>query len=466
MDYKLMRRAILICSLSVLAILAMVLWGNREALTGQTKEQASQATANVQESAEQEMLSQSILSSGDLRAFLYDEDFWDDDPLADRLTDDRNAIRVSLIATSIQKDLRLQIVDSNGDLVAGEPFFVTIEDVGQFKDLDRDGIIYISDLSAGDYQVSIDPLDGYHVATSSMKVHVSDTLAYKTIDDIALFIRSESEIDVENDSVNGRDLGEDADSTEITYAYEDLKDEVFGIDVSSHNGDIDWNKVRASGVEFAIIRCGYRGYTSGALVEDSKFIRNIIGAKEAGIKVGIYFFTQAISEVEAVEEASMVVTLCRDYQVDLPIFIDAENTGANGRADGIDGELRTRICVAFCETLENAGYRAGVYSNKYWLNNILDVPQISKYIIWLAQYKAKADYKGDYAFWQYSSNGWIEGITGRVDLDIGNLTYRTMYEAQEETPTPTPTPISEETPTPTTKPQESPEGTGEGAQGN
>ena len=190
-----------------------------------------------------------------------------------------------------------------------------------------------------------------------------------------------------------------------------------GIDVSKHNGNIDWNAVRNSGVSFAIIRCGYRGSATGVLVEDEKFRTNIKGAKAAGLKVGVYFFCQAVNEIEAVEEASMAVSLVSSYGLDMPIFLDVESAG--GRGDRISKEARTAVCRAFCQTVQNSGYSAGIYANKTWFNEKINVGSLTSYKIWLAQYASTPTYTTTrYDMWQYSSKGRINGISGDVDLDI------------------------------------------------
>ena len=190
-----------------------------------------------------------------------------------------------------------------------------------------------------------------------------------------------------------------------------------GIDVSKHNGNIDWNAVKNSGVSFVIIRCGYRGSATGVLVEDPKFRSNIKGAKAAGLKVGVYFFSQAVNEVEAVEEASMAVSLVSGYGLDMPIFLDVESAG--GRADGISKDTRTAACKAFCQTVQNSGYSAGIYANKTWLNEKINTSSLTSYKIWLAQYASAPTYTTTrYDMWQYSSKGRISGISGDVDLDI------------------------------------------------
>ena len=190
-----------------------------------------------------------------------------------------------------------------------------------------------------------------------------------------------------------------------------------GIDVSKHNGNIDWNAVKNSGVSFVIIRCGYRGSSTGVLVEDPRFSSNIKGAKAAGLKVGVYFFCQAVNEVEAVEEASMAVSLVSGYGLDMPIFLDVESAG--GRGDHISKETRTAVCRAFCETVQNSGYAAGIYANKTWFNEKINTSSLTSYKIWLAQYASAPTYTTTrYDMWQYSSKGRISGISTDVDLDI------------------------------------------------
>lgn len=196
---------------------------------------------------------------------------------------------------------------------------------------------------------------------------------------------------------------------------------VFGIDVSKWNGTINWTAVKNSGVSFVIIRCGFRGSTQGGLIEDSMFRQNIQGAIDAGLNVGVYFFSQAVNEVEAVEEASMVLSMVKNYRISYPIFIDTEPSG--GRADSISKETRTAVCKAFCETIRNAGYTAGIYASKSWFTTKLDMSVLSAYKIWLAQYATTPTYTGRYDMWQYSDKGTISGISGNVDVNYSYLGY-------------------------------------------
>ena len=193
-----------------------------------------------------------------------------------------------------------------------------------------------------------------------------------------------------------------------------------GIDVSKHNGNIDWNAVKNSGVSYVIIRCGYRGYSTGVLVEDPMFRSNIKGAKAAGLKVGAYFFSQAVNEVEAVEEASMAIDLVKGYGLDYPLFLDVEGSG--GRGDGIGRDTRTAVCKTFCQTVQNSGISSGIYANKTWFNEKINTASLTGYKIWLAQYASAPTYNATrYDMWQYSSKGKVSGISGNVDMNISYM---------------------------------------------
>ena len=191
---------------------------------------------------------------------------------------------------------------------------------------------------------------------------------------------------------------------------------VLGIDVSKWNGNIDWAAVKAAGVQYVIIRIGYRGSTAGALIDDSKFTTNIAGAKAAGLGVGVYFVTQAVNDVEAVYEASMVIDRLRGYSLEYPVFLDVEPSG--GRGDLIDKNTRTAVCIAFCETIRNAGYTPGIYANKSWFETKMNASQLSSYKIWVAHYSSVCGYTGRYDYWQYTDKGRVSGISGNVDYNL------------------------------------------------
>ena len=193
------------------------------------------------------------------------------------------------------------------------------------------------------------------------------------------------------------------------------------IDVSTYNGDIDWNAVKAAGVDYAIIRVGYRGYGSARLVQDMRFEQNMRGAINAGIRVGAYIVTQAVNTEEAVEEASFIVEKCRGYNVTLPLAIDVEwagNSYEEGRANSISASTRTDVINAFARTVMNSGYAAMAYANKDWFENkIYSGNLFSSCKIWLAQYRnTEYTYGGRVNMWQYTSKGRVDGINGDVDI--------------------------------------------------
>ena len=190
-----------------------------------------------------------------------------------------------------------------------------------------------------------------------------------------------------------------------------------GIDVSKYQPSINWAAVKASGVDYAIIRCGYRGSSTGVLIEDPYFKSHIKGAKAAGLKVGVYFFTTALTEAEAVEEASMCAYLCNGYGLDFPIFMDCESSPRPGY-NGMSAGQRTAVIKAFCNTIRSAGYTPGVYANKTWFTSYIHAGELSGYKIWLAQYNAAGPtYSGRYDMWQYTSKGSVNGISGYVDMN-------------------------------------------------
>lgn len=357
----------------------------------------------------------------DTRAFLSDDTFFDPDKQPYSSIKKIDGKSLSLLMTSVQKDLRIQIVDNAGKLVEGEDFCVVLNGSKEYKDDDKDGVIYIEYLRAGDYEVALKEVEGYRIPDTSAKITVKQSVEYVVIDDIDLLILTEDEVNAELEDLEANDALDDADKSEITGMQEGNPNAKMGIDVSKWNKEIDWDKVKNAGVEFAIIRVGYRGATTGALVEDPYFEANIKGAIRAGIPVGVYFFTQALDVVEAVEEASMVMALCRDYKITYPVFIDVEGLGGSGRADGLDVETRTAVSRAFCATIESEGYRAGVYSSRNWLNQMLDMDQLQDYVVWLAEYRDVPIYQGYYHMWQYTSNGSVDGIEGRVDFNLSYL---------------------------------------------
>ena len=214
---------------------------------------------------------------------------------------------------------------------------------------------------------------------------------------------------------------------------------IHGIDVSSYNKRIDWNLVKNDTVQFAMIRVGYRGYgissdgIDGKLVEDSTYRYNIEGAINNNIPVGVYFFSQAKTEEEAIQEANFVIERIRNYKITYPVAIDTEiANGGNGRADNLTNEERTRVIQSFCRTIKNAGYKPMIYTGKNFAINNLNMNELSEYDLWLAHYTGAtqdnpldkpSNYTGNYTMWQYTSSGSTSGIDGRVDRNIAYKLY-------------------------------------------
>lgn len=193
-----------------------------------------------------------------------------------------------------------------------------------------------------------------------------------------------------------------------------------GVDVSHHQGYIDWQKVKAEGYDFTFLRIGYRGYgKEGNINADTEFDRNIQNAKNAGLDVGVYFFAQAINEEEAKEEADFVIKKLQSYSLELPVVYDPESIlDATARTDDVSGEQFTKNAAAFCKTIKKAGYEPMIYSNMLWEAYKLDLEQLSDYPVWYADYELVPQTPYDFTFWQYTNEGSVNGISGNTDLNI------------------------------------------------
>lgn len=362
-----------------------------------------------------------------LSAFLEDETFFDADTHYKSI-ETYSGKAVSLVMSSVAKDLRIMIVNSRGKLVTGAPFSITIQELGEYTDSDEDGIIYIDKLRAGEYSIYMNELEGYKVPNTVTTIKVKQDIEYRVLDDIEYLMMTEKDVDASIEDTEVKEAQQEADGTENTAFDLSADNAKRGIDVSKWNKTIDWEAVKNDGVEFAIIRCGYRGSSSGALIIDPTYVENIEGAIAADIPVGVYFFTQAVSEVEAIEEASMVINLIREYDVDYPVFLDSESAGGNGRADGLTASERTKIHKAFLETIASAGYATGVYSSPNWFKSKLDAKELSNYHTWIAQYAEVPTYDGYYHMWQYTSKGTIDGISTNVDLNLCYMNIDTSID--------------------------------------
>lgn len=200
----------------------------------------------------------------------------------------------------------------------------------------------------------------------------------------------------------------------------DLYTSTVGVDVSRYQGNIDWAQVKASGVDFAILRLGYRGYGTGKIVLDTYFRQNIQDAQANGIEIGVYFFSQAINEAEAVEEAQYCMDVLQNYSITYPIVFDWEpySNNTNARTNGLSDKMLTKCAVAFCQAVEDGGYESMVYSNLSYFYLHFDMSKLAEFPLWLANYVKKTNFRYHFDMWQYSCTGTVPGIKGNVDMNI------------------------------------------------
>jgi|GEM_PF-1941551 len=192
-----------------------------------------------------------------------------------------------------------------------------------------------------------------------------------------------------------------------------------GIDVSDNQGDIDWSEVKASGIDFAFIRVGTRGYESGSIYEDNLWEKNLKAAEAAGLDTGLYFFSAAVNTAEAAEEADYILNRLQGETLNLGIVLDAETIGSEtSRFDYLSKEQYTANALAFCQKIEDAGYRPVLYANIFWEASHYDMNQLSAYDIWYADYMTTPQTPYMYRYWQYTDSGTVPGISGTVDLDV------------------------------------------------
>lgn len=215
-----------------------------------------------------------------------------------------------------------------------------------------------------------------------------------------------------------------------------------GIDVSEHQGDINWDKVKASGITFAMIRITY-----GRKAVDAKAIRNITECIRVGMPFGVYVYSYALDVGMAREEADLVIRTLAPYKhaIKYPVVIDMEDADGYKARNGNPGrDVLTNICIAECEAFENAGYYAMIYANLDWFNNRLDSSRLVAYDKWLAQWASRPTWNQPFGIWQYTSDGTVDGINGRVDMNISYKNYPAIIMDTKPAPTPVPRKSNEE----------------------
>lgn len=429
MDYNLRRKAILLCSLACITIVLMVVFANISKLKKESNKTAVSASEAETVVLVENTGSNSQVSfekvGNDTGKWKKDETFFDNekDTLAQKIMEEMSTL--SLKVFSVEKDIRARVIDYSGNLKAGERFQVVAhnnktQDEITAYDENKDGVIYIDGVKPGDYTVYLKPYEGYIVPDDGEKLEVRDTVEYTMIEDISLLMNAESDVDVEKEDLIAWSAAENADKKTETGR---LSDEglVYGIDISGKNGEINWSEVYGSGIRFVMLRAGYRGADSGKLIVDATFKDNARNAIYAGLDVGAYFYSQAINEREAVEEASALLMLASDINISYPLTIMLDMAGGIGRADELSAEGRTKVADAFCETIRNSGREACIYATANWLETNIDISKLGRNRLWLAEYRIPPSFDGYYDIWQYSGKGKIKGIEGNVNLNISYI---------------------------------------------
>ena len=312
---------------------------------------------------------------------------------------------------------------------------------GKLNSLVKDGVIKVSDLErvAEDYSsvpsdflsaisgkstITLDRFERYAV-----EYQLPGQYVQRFIDDYFIFKKGNSfeylpvEKGVAKHSYDWDNLVHY--SREKDYVVGGVSRVLKGIDVSVFQGNINWNAVKADGVDFAFIRLGYRGYTNGAIKLDNNFHQNIQGAQAAGVRVGVYFYSQAVSRSEAIEEANFCLDELSGYSLDLPVVFDLEG-GANSsyRTYGMSTSTAVKMVSAFCDTIESGGYKSMYYSYaKFLAEHEGMVAQLEDYDLWMAMYYRVPFFPYNFKIWQYSSTGSVSGISGGVDMNMMFLDY-------------------------------------------
>lgn len=213
-------------------------------------------------------------------------------------------------------------------------------------------------------------------------------------------------------------------SDKMAYYENGRKTSYIGADLSKYNNDVDFMALKESGIDYVMIRLGSRGYGSGQITPDEKFVENMTKAAEAGLETGVYFFSQAVTAEEAVEEANYVIQSLGTFQITYPVAFDMEYVeNDKARIEALSREEKTTVAKAFLDTVKNAGYKPMVYGTKEWLIKQVDLTKLTGYDIWLSDQGTKPDYPYQFQMWQYTLEGSVGGVEGDVDLNISFVDY-------------------------------------------
>lgn len=335
-------------------------------------------------------------------------------------------VTLRLDAFSSGGDLYALLRDENGASVPGKGFGfeVVYPDGTAFSyNAQEDGSLYLSSLEPGLYTVRLRSGAAYTAAPAPIQVlpQPVETPSLPLYD--AGWRESDGNIyyvNARNQALRGMHL---IDGKLYYFDQNGVKASQLGIDVSYHNQGINWNAVKAQGIDYAILRVGYRGYGTGLLWEDKRFDQYMKAAKAAGMKLGVYFYSSAMNPAEAREEASFVIGLLAGAKLDYPVYFDTELSEdiPPGRHDYLGKAVRTQVIPAFCETIRAAGYTPGVYSNLNFLSNHIPYSVYGPYTTWLASYTRDSKlptFSRPYDMWQFTASGSVNGIRGVADMNV------------------------------------------------
>lgn len=284
--------------------------------------------------------------------------------------------------------------------------------------------------------------DSTHVTTETQIISTETQETSETEQIVDETLASETEVSTEEATTETETVSKETESSEVQEEvseqgvtmtditineqgkYEYQKDGTVlskqGIDVSKYQGSIDWSKVAKQDIAYAMLRVGCRGYgTNGTLIKDDRFEQNAKGALAQGIQIGAYFFSQAITEKEALEEADFVINELKAYDVTYPVAINIETVkGEVTRQDALSKEERTKLCIVFCEAIKEAGYTPMIYGDMNSFENLLELEQLADYDLWICETDDKKEFTHEFAIWQYSREGSVSGISGNANMSI------------------------------------------------
>lgn len=318
-----------------------------------------------------------------------------------------DAVQVYLSAYSAGEDMLISVCDAAGTPILGERFsLMLITDTGDeiICSTYADGSCYLVELTPGIYTVYMEEKEGYISPEPVTCVVSSITHQVPTLEQLMPGL---NEVDGRLYYLN--ELGVMATS--------------IGLDLSCYNGRIEWDMLREQGLDYVILRVGGRGWGSGTVYEDTLFREYFSAAKEAGLNVGVYFYSTATDVKEAIEEAEFVIEKLDGASLEMPVFLDVEYSGRYpyGRADSLNRMQRAEIINVFSATLRNCGYETGVYSGVYYLNRELHRSSLARQTVWIANYTANnalPRVNFDYNIWQYTESGRVRGVFGPVDINV------------------------------------------------